>query len=157
MIVTLRQAGLNDLCVIHVIRREAILGIESKGLAETDRRKWADRRSHEFFRDRVASGEVVIAVCEGDAVGWGSVSGDLVTGLYVRPSVGLRGVGRKIVSSLESRIMRKGHVFARLESSQNAVHFYAELGYVAVGPPEDDGEISMKKALGRSSIQPRIV
>ena len=157
MIITLRQASLSDLEVIHAIRREAILGIKSDTLVATDRRKWADKRSQEFFVDRVAAGDILIAMCEGNAVGWGSAFGGFVTGLYVRPSVGLRGVGRKIMSSLESRILKDGQACARLESSPNALQFYTRLGYVAVGPPEDDGAIPMKKALGTSDTQPRAV
>ena len=153
MIITLRQADFVDLGVIHAIRRKAILGIKSARLTEGDRLNWVDRRSSEFFADRVESGEVVIAVCETNAVGWGSISGDRVTGLYVLPTVGSRGVGRNILSDLESRILQQRHVFAGVESSPNAVGFYAGLGYVTVGPPNDDAAISMRKAL----IQPRVV
>ncbi len=147
VIVTLRQANLCDLQIIHAIRRDAILGIKSEALAETDRREWAGSRSQEYFIDRVAAGEVLIAMVEGTAVGWGSTSGEFVTGLYVCPCASLRGIGRSIMSSLESRIMSDGHTSARLESSPNALQFYRRLGYVPVGSPQDDGAIPMKKAL----------
>jgi GNAT superfamily N-acetyltransferase len=149
-LVTLRQANLCDLQLIHAIRRHAILGIESETLAERDRQEWADKRSQEFFVDRVVASEVFIAICEGDAVGWGSASGGIITGLYVLPSAALRGVGRSILLALEARLMRDGHSSASLESSPNAVHFYQRLGYVPIGSPRDDGAIPMKRALDSS-------
>jgi GNAT superfamily N-acetyltransferase len=147
VIVTLRQANLCDLQVIHAIRRHAILGIKSEVLAETDRQQWAGSRSQEYFIERVEAGELLIAMIEGTAVAWGSASGEFITGLYVCPSFGLRGVGRSIMSSLEARIRSDGHASARLDSSPNALQFYRGLGYVTVGPAQDDGAIPMKKAL----------
>lgn len=151
--ITIRQANLRDLEVIHSIRRDAILGIKSEAMAEADRLEWAGSRSQESFTDRVAAGELLIAMVEGIAAGWGSASGDLITGLYVCPFFALRGVGRRIMSSLESRIMSEGRTSARLESSPNALQFYKGLGYVPVAPPQDDGAIPMQKALASSETQ----
>jgi GNAT superfamily N-acetyltransferase len=158
VIVTLRQAIPEDLEVIHAIRRRAILGIRlSETVAEIDRRNWADRRAQDFFIDRVASGEILVAVYEGNVVGWGSASREWVTGLYVCPAVGLRGVGRRIMASLESRIASEGHASVRLESSPNAVQFYLRLAYVPLGPLEGDGAILMMKALGGAEPQEKAV
>ncbi len=151
-IVRLRQASLDDLNVIHAIRRDAILGIESESVAQPACQIWADRRPADFYANRVEAGEVMIAMSDSEAVGWGSVSKDSVTGLYVRPSVGLRGIGRQIVFSLEARIVQRGYLFARLESSPNAVGFYEALGYLAMGLPNDDGAVSMRKDLQTPDI-----
>ena len=163
VIVTLRPANPADIEVIHAVRRDAILGIKSgtstspsgrlftiSNFSEMDRRNWADRRSQEFFIDRVASGEILVAVCEGNVVGWGSASRDWVTGLYVSPAVGLRGVGRRIMASLESRIASEGQASVRLESSPNAVQFYVRFAYVPLGPPGSEGAIPMMKVLARA-------
>jgi len=143
--VTIRKASPDDLGLIHDIRRDAILGIESDDL--DDPQAWADRRSPEFFADRVAAGDVVVAVSGSSALGWGSSSGDCVTGVYVRPSSGRMGVGCAILSRLEDEIAKRGHEFATLESSPNARRFYVELGYTSVGPPDEDGAVPMRKAL----------
>ena len=72
MIVTLRTASLDDLDIIHAIRRDAILGVPPEtGLR--DRQTWADRRSPAFFADRVAAGRVVMASSAGDDIGGGAV------------------------------------------------------------------------------------
>lgn len=64
MSVTIRQASSDDLGIIHDIRRDAILGIESDDFGVIERQRWADRRSPEFFAERVAAGDVVLAISE---------------------------------------------------------------------------------------------
>jgi putative acetyltransferase len=147
MSVTIRKANSGDLGVIHDIRRDAILGIASGDLRAIDRQAWADRRSPEFFAERVAAGEVVLAVSGSRALGWGSSSGDCITGVYIRSSSGRMGVGRAIMASLEADVAKRGHECATLEASPNAVGFYAKLGYTSVGPPGDDGAVPMRKSL----------
>ena len=145
MSVTIRKASSDDLGIIHDIRRDAILGI-SDDFGVIERQAWADRRSPEFFAERVAAGDVVLAVSGSSGLGWGSSSGDYVSGVYIRSSSGRTGVGRAIMSRLESDIVKRGHECATLDSSPNAVGFYVKLGYTAVGPPGDDG-VPMRKAL----------
>jgi GNAT superfamily N-acetyltransferase len=142
--IKLRTSSLDDLGIIHAIRRDAILGVPPvAGLS--DLQTWADRRSPEFYADRLAAGNVVIASSEGKNIGWGSCSDEWITGLYVRSSWSLKGVGRTIMSRLETEIAKRWHTFARLESSANAVGFYTRLGYAPVGLPDDDGAVPMKK------------
>lgn len=135
----LRSADLSDLKVIDSIRRNAILAIESELLTERDRHEWAHRRLKDFFRARVVSGDALVAELDGQVVGWGSVSGNSVTGLYVQPAFSSKGIGRTIMSSLESRIAADGHAEAKLDSSSNAVGFYRGLGYVPVGRTKRGG------------------
>jgi putative acetyltransferase len=145
--VAIRKASSDDLGVIHEIRRNAILGIEPDDLGGIARQAWADRRSPEFFAERVAAGEVVLALSGSGALGWGSSSGDYITGVYIRSSSGRTGVGRAIMSRLEADIVKRGHECATLDASPNAVGFYVRLGYTPVGPPADDGAVPMRKAL----------
>lgn len=146
MSVTIRTASSDDLGIIHDIRRDAILGI-SDGLGVVERQAWADRRSPEFFAERVAAGDVVLAVSGSSGLGWGSSSGDYIGGVYIRSSSGRTGVGRTIMSRLEFAIAKRGHACATLDSSPNAVGFYVKLGYAPVGPPGSDGAVPMKKTL----------
>jgi GNAT superfamily N-acetyltransferase len=146
MRITLRTARLDDLSSIHAIRRDAILGVPSEaGLR--DRQTWADRRTPEFFADRVVAGQVVIASAEGNDLGWGSSAEAWITGLYVRAAWSRRGVGRTLMARLETEIVQRGHACARLASSPNAVGFYTALGYMPVGLPDADGAVPMEKRL----------
>jgi hypothetical protein len=51
------------------------------------------------------------------------------------------------MSRLEADIVTRGHEYATLASSPNAVGFYIKLGYASVGPPDDDGALPMRKPL----------
>ena len=144
---TLRAAGLGDLETIHYIRREAILGVRFATLEEGDLRQWAERRSVEYFRERVVANRIVVALSEACTVGWGSVSASRITALYVRPSASSKGVGRKLMSWLEARIRNNGHASANLESSPNAVSFYRGLGYLEVGPLDERGALPMVRRI----------
>src|SRR5712691_7548460 len=68
MSVTSRKASSDDLGIIHDIRRDAILGI-SDDFGVIERQAWADRRSPEFFAERVSAGDVVLAV-SGSSGAW---------------------------------------------------------------------------------------
>jgi ribosomal protein S18 acetylase RimI-like enzyme len=157
MTVTIRRASVEDLGIIHDIRRDAILGIESDGLGISDRQAWADRRSPDFYAERVAAGEVVLAISREAIVGWGSSSGDCITGIYICSSSGRMGVGRTIMSILEADIVNRGYERAKLESSPNALGFYTKLGYTSGGLSKDDDAVPMQKPLRMSDPQPRAV
>src|SRR5260370_42243523 len=108
MSVTIRKASSDDLGIIHNIRRDAILGI-SDDFGVIARQGWADRRSPEFFAERVAAGDVVLAVSESSGLGWGSSAGDYVGGVYVRSSSGRPGLGRPSMSTPEADMVKRGH------------------------------------------------
>jgi putative acetyltransferase len=147
MSVTIRKARSAHLRIIYDIRRDAILGIDSSDFGVIERQAWADRRSPQFFAGRVATGDVVLAVSGNNGLGWGSSSGDYISGVYVRSSLGRTGVGRAIMSRLESDIVKRGHECATLDSSPNAVGFYIKLGYALVGLPDNTGALPMRKTL----------
>jgi hypothetical protein len=71
--IQIRKAQPVDLSVMHAIRRDAILGIRS-GLDANVRQAWADRRSADFYAERVAVGDAIIATLADDDVGWGAVA-----------------------------------------------------------------------------------
>lgn len=168
MRIKLRTAGLDDLTSIYAIRRDSILGVPSEASLNDspeerllrwrqptaryrqtlrERQAWADKRSPNYYQDRITAGHVVIASFEEDNIGWGSSSDDCITGLYVCSSWCRRGVGRVIMDSLEMEILRRGYTCARLGSSPDAVGFYTKLGYKSVGFPDEDRAVPMKKHL----------
>ena len=143
-----RRGTLEDLELIHEIRRAAILGITSKKLSRTEHRTWAERRTPEYFAPRVEAGAVVIAENEsGEALAWGASVGKRVEGIYVCPESGGCGVGRYLMSELEKQIRQRGNSSARLAASLNAVGFYEKLGYVALGGVSDGKTVPMAKEL----------
>jgi GNAT superfamily N-acetyltransferase len=152
--IKLRTAGLDDLATIYAIRRDAILGVPSEASLDDSpeerlrqRQAWADKRSPNYYQDRLTAGHIIIASSEEDNIGWGSSSDDCITGLYVCSSWCCKGIGRIIMDSLEMEIFRRGYTFARLGSSPDAIGFYTKLGYESVGFPDDDRAVPMKKRL----------
>jgi GNAT superfamily N-acetyltransferase len=154
--IKLRTAGLDNLTSMYAIRRESILGVPSEA-SLSDRQAWADKRSPNYYQDRITTGHVVIASFEEDNIGWGSSSDDCITGLYVCSSWCRRGIGRIIMDSLEMEILRRGYTCARLESSPDAVGFYTKLGYESVGFPDEDRAVPMKKYLRITDSKSTIV
>ena len=153
MNVTLQQADLADLADIHEIRRAAILGVSPGPLSPAMIHEWADRRDPDHFAPRLTACEVLIARTEsGASVGWGSCADDKITGLYVRPNSGRRGVGCSLMKALEGRIAERGYSAARLAASRNSVGFYEHLGY-ATTKVHDEGTHSMIKDLPTSSLR----
>jgi GNAT superfamily N-acetyltransferase len=146
MNLTLRRASLEDLGIIHAIRRDAILGIQFE-VSRSAVHAWADKRSPEFFADRVAESHVFIASSEDEDVAWGSSSEEWITGLYVRSSWSRRGIGRALIARLETEIFQRGHICVKLGSSPNAINFYTILGYLPVGLLDGDGAVPMEKRL----------
>ena len=143
-----RKGTLEDLELIHEIRRAAILGISSKEFSRTECHTWAERRSPEYFAPRVETGAVVIVEDEsGEAIAWGASVGKRVEGIYVRPECGRRGVGRQLMSELEEQIRERGNSSTRLAASLNAVGFYEKLGYVALDGVSDSKTLPMAKEL----------
>ena len=129
MTTSLRPAHMADLDAIHRIRREAILGIVSEEYPADFLRVWADKRAVDYFAPRVSKGLVVLAEVGGVAVGWGSSEEGKVVGVYVHPSAGRSGIGRRLVARLEEDIAERGYTRAELAASLNAVAFYTRLGY----------------------------
>ena len=143
-----RKGTLEDLELIHEIRRAAILGISSKEFSRTECRTWAERRSPEYFAPRVETGAVVIVENEsGEAIAWGATVGKRIEGIYVHPESGRRGVGRQLMSELEEQIRERGNSSTRLAASLNAVGFYEKLGYVALDGVSDSKTLPMAKEL----------
>ena len=147
--IQLRNAQPDDLSAMHAIRRAAILGIAPVSDANAHQ-AWADSRSSDFYAERVAAGDAIIASLAGDDVGWGSSTANRITAVYVRSSSSHFGVGRILMSALEDAIHARGHGCATLESSPNALGFYAKLGYAETGVPLADGAVPMARRLGPS-------
>jgi ribosomal protein S18 acetylase RimI-like enzyme len=145
--VGLRRATLGDKEAIHAVRLAAIRGVRSPNLTLDALEEWTSARSVEHWTDRLLSGQVLVAVWSDALVGWGSSSGSVVTGVYVDPTFGGRGVGRTLLQGLERDILDRGFHTASLGASPNAVAFYVAMGYVPMGPVGPDGELPMQRTL----------
>jgi N-acetylglutamate synthase-like GNAT family acetyltransferase len=94
-------------------------------------RIWAGRLQSEKYASAIGSNEFFVAEESGAVVGFAELSraDSEVQGLYVSPEVAGRGVGRKLLGTLEERARAFGLKSLRLTSSLNAVSFYEREGF----------------------------
>lgn len=69
---------------------------------------WATGGSQEQVQQTISTGEALVAAVDGAIVGWAVFDGDEVDQLYVDPSVGGRGVARRLYEALEQRARANG-------------------------------------------------
>jgi N-acetylglutamate synthase-like GNAT family acetyltransferase len=93
---------------------------------------WAGRLRSEKYAEAIDQNEFFVAEEDGVVVGFAELGPEAgaVQGLYVSPSG--RGVGRKLLHTLEERARAYGLKSLRLTSSLNAVAFYERAGFRAV-------------------------
>lgn len=119
---------------------------------------WAGRLRPEKYGEAIDGNEFFVAEEDGVVVGFGELgpAAGEIQGLYVSPDVAGRGVGRKLLRTLEERARACGLESLRLTASLNAVSFYERAGFEAVGgltdtlgPGVERGSVRMFKKLSR--------
>jgi putative acetyltransferase len=131
---TIRRARQED--------KEAIWRVHGRAIRETCAghyppeviEVWAGRLRSEKYGEAIDRYEFFVAEEDGVILGFGELGQEAgaVQGLYVSPDVKGRGVGRKLLSTLEERARAYGLKSLRLTSSLNAVPFYERAGFEAV-------------------------
>lgn len=145
---TFRKTTLTDLNAIHALRKAAILAINAKEISPSECRKWANARTPEYFAPRIEAELLIIAKNErGEIIAWGSSDEQRIDGIYVKPELSHRGVGRQLMEKLEKQISKRGYSSARLAASINAIGFYKKIGYVAIDNMRNDKTMPMMKKL----------
>ncbi|MCW8965623.1 MAG: GNAT family N-acetyltransferase [Candidatus Pacearchaeota archaeon] len=77
--------------------------------------------------------------------GMTSRSGNIVRMCYVLPGLIRKGIGKNLMSHLESYMKRENYTLALVVAAKNSIHFYESLGYKKYA--ESKGDILMKKEL----------
>lgn len=91
--------------------------------------------------------ETVVAICDGRVVGFLSLVGNEVGGLFVDPDFQRRGIGRSLLDwAQQSRTCLELGVF---EANQNARRFYEAYGFEVVsrGVHEETGHMELRLSL----------
>ena len=92
-------------------------------------------------------GETIIG-CGGITGYWGNTEESYLTSIFVLPDYQGKGVGRKIVETLEADEYFRRAWRTEVGSSLTAVHFYERMGYQyknGVTEPDKDGVVRMEK------------
>jgi putative acetyltransferase len=122
----IRRAREGDVAAMADVHRAAIRTMTSH-YADAHVAAWAASIAPAGYMDDLRSRDVLVAAEDRRIVGFGvlDVEVGLVRALYVEPGAGRRGVGRRVLTALETIARLRGVAGLRLESSLNAVAWYA--------------------------------
>lgn len=154
MKVKIRKAKPEDALKIRNAHVASIRGICSKDYTAKQIRVWSNRKP-ESYRKALAAGESMFVAQVGDrVVGFSVTHEGEIRAVYVHPQYVGRGIGKKLLSAVESSAKRRGFKTATISSSLTAHCFYLSQGYKTVKRAEfrfRDGTsipcIRMKKSL----------
>jgi len=126
-----RRARAEDGHGIHVAHTAAIRETCRTHYEPAEIEVWAARTTPRNYDDDMAARDVVVGELDGRIVGFGvlDVHDAEVRAVYVHPAAGRRGVGRRLLDALEALARLRGLSRVCLDSSLNAVPFYAAAGW----------------------------
>ena len=131
---TIRKARQEDKEAIWRVHGGAIRGTCASHYSREVIEIWAGRLRPEKYAEAIDKYDFFVAEEDGVVVGFGELGWEAgaIQGLYVSPDVAGRGVGRKLLRTLEERARAYGLKSLRLTSSLNAVPFYERAGFKTV-------------------------
>jgi putative acetyltransferase len=156
MMLTIRRATQEDKEAVWRVHGSAIRGTCAGHYSQEVIQIWAGRLRPEKYAEAIDRNDFFVAEEGGVVVGFGELGREegAIQGLYVSPDVKGRGVGRKLLSTLEERARAYGLESLSLTSSLNAVPFYERAGFKAVeeltetiGPGVERASVRMFKEL----------
>ena len=156
----IRLASVSDAEAIHLLRIAAIRSLARSHYSPDEIEAWCGHRSAASFFEPIQHKLVIIEANREAINGFGQLdlSTRTIEAIYVAPSSARRGIGAQLLAELEARAKAAGLSELRLESSLNAVAFYAQAGYSPVCEANhafDAGAsiscINMRKALAASA------
>jgi GNAT superfamily N-acetyltransferase len=127
---TIRKASSGDVLDAWDIRKASVLAACAKYYPEASLSAWVAGSPTDKWAS-VVERNFYVAVDEGLVVGTGmlTVANGQVDAIFVRPSHMGRGIGRKMLQSLEALARDHGLVSMRLDATLNAAPFYRSCGW----------------------------
>lgn len=108
----------------------------------------------EGVRARLAARTVFVAVTNGEVLGTAGLEetaeGAFLRSLYVRPDAHGRGLGSRLLATVEALARGRGHAVLNVPASLTAEAFYRAHGYAPTGEARatPHATVAMKRALG---------
>jgi len=136
--VVVRRARPEDGEAVGVVHRSSIREICSSHYGPEKIEVWARPRPPGHYERAILGKEFYVGEEGGEIVGFGTLNAETceVEAVYVGPAATGRGVGMKILRTLEGRARELGLERLRLDSSLNAVGFYERAGFEVEGTGE---------------------
>jgi putative acetyltransferase len=129
--VEIRRARADDGAAIVAAHAAAIRRTCRSHYAREDIEAWAGRLGPDTYAADVARRDVLVAEAGGRLAGFGILDAERaeVRAVYVHPDAGRRGAGGRLLAALERIARLRGLGGVTLDSSLNAVSFYAAAGW----------------------------
>ena len=127
----IRPAGLADAEAMYALHKEAVRRLCLGAYTAEEIEAWLRDREPAGFRHAMTDGNETMLVAERDGVvvGFASIKGTVLFGLYVDPTKG-RGAGRPLLAAAEDEVRRRGATVLSLQATLNAVPFYRKHGFM---------------------------
>jgi RimJ/RimL family protein N-acetyltransferase len=129
MEIEIRVAVPEDAQAIHVLHCRSLRALCASHHTEEQIERWIERRTPEGYLEGIEADAMFVAVRDARVVGFGHAEPGHVVAVFVDPDVAGRGVGARV---LHEALRRAGRGPVVLESTLNAVRFYARYGFVEV-------------------------
>jgi putative acetyltransferase len=129
--VVIRRAGLADKEAIWRVHTAAIRETCKSHYTQEEIEAWAGARKPESYGLSINTGDFFVAEENRVVAGFGHLNREKgeIEAVYVRPNFERRGIGSKILRTLEDAARAHGLTSLHLSSSLNAVGFYERAGY----------------------------
>jgi putative acetyltransferase len=128
---TIRPAGLADAGAMCALHKASVRALCAGAYTTQEIEAWLSEREPAGFRQAMTDGGETMLVAERDGavVGFASIKGTMLFGLYVDPARG-RGAGRLLLEAAEDEVRRRGAAVLTLQATLNAVPFYRKHGFM---------------------------
>ena len=131
MFCTVRRAVPRDAQALDALHKASVRALCAKAYSARQIEAWLGGRSPaDYCRAMIAGERMFVVERDGLVVGFASIKGERLRGLYVDPVHG-RGAGPLLLGRAEQHVREEGAAVLSLQATLNAVAFYQRHGFVA--------------------------
>ena len=128
----IRLATTHDAETIFSVHRDSVESLCRSSYSPQQIAMWLEGRSSASYQAAIANKRIFVAALANEVVGFIEVAPGEIVKLFVKRAVAGRGVGDKLMH-IGLAEAGKGSGTIRIESTRNAVSFYARHGFQRVG------------------------
>ena len=130
--INIREARKEDGPSIALVHTVTVSAIETNLYTREEIESWATPRSLDGYAELIQTRECFVAEVDDQIAGFGVLNPatSVIDAVYVSPSASGRGIGLRLLHTLEERALSLGLKTLQLNASLNAVPFYRRAGYL---------------------------